>query len=114
MPPKQVKSQDKKVQKASQDPLQEMQRLPNKKGLEIYSVSTNEFNRLRQSAQFAVDKGISENLPAIQIYCSKDFAQLLHHFINHLLLLVEKQDILKNPVSDLKTLANAYDILFYK
>jgi hypothetical protein len=38
----------------------------------------------------------------------------LHHFINHLFLLVEKQDVFKNRVSDLKTLAKAYDILFYK
>ena len=38
----------------------------------------------------------------------------MHHFISHLLFLVEKQDVLKNWVSDLKTLAKAYDILFYK
>ena len=38
----------------------------------------------------------------------------MHHFISHLLLLVDKQDVFKYPVSDLKTLAKAYDILFYK
>ena len=42
----------KKVQKVSYDPLQEMQmqRPPNKEGLEIFSVSTKEFRLLSQSA----------------------------------------------------------------
>jgi hypothetical protein len=57
--PKQVKSQvvtGKKVKMTCQDPLQEMQmqRAPKEEGLEIFSVSTKEFKRLRQIAEFAV------------------------------------------------------------